>query len=123
MNGKLRNGFLKSLIKNMVRLHWIPRQQKKIKNVINGFGINEDGLKQSWTGEKVFCNPPYSNCYEFLKKAYDEFQTNNKTESVFLLPSRTGTKWFKEFAMKANKIIFIRGRLKFGRWKQKLCSI
>lgn len=33
---------------------------------------------------------------------------------VFLLPSRTDTAWWHDYAMTATEIRFIRGRLKFG---------
>jgi phage N-6-adenine-methyltransferase len=32
----------------------------------------KDCLKESWEGEKVFMNPPYSNPRPFIQKAYDE---------------------------------------------------
>lgn len=32
-----------------------------------------DGLKQSWQGETVFCNPPYGrDISKWVKKAHDE---------------------------------------------------
>lgn len=37
----------------------------------------EDGLLQSWKGETVFCNPPYSvkgKQDEWVKKCYEEAQ-------------------------------------------------
>lgn len=34
-----------------------------------------DGLKQSWHGETVFCNPPYGrDIAKWVKKAYEEAQ-------------------------------------------------
>lgn len=33
---------------------------------------------------------------------------------VCLVPSRTDTKWWHEYVMKASEIRFIKGRLKFG---------
>ena len=33
---------------------------------------------------------------------------------MYLLPSRTDTRWFHEHGLKADEIRFIRGRLKFG---------
>jgi len=34
--------------------------------------------------------------------------------AVFLLPARTDTKWWHEWALTANEIRFIKGRLKFS---------
>jgi DNA N-6-adenine-methyltransferase (Dam) len=69
----------------------------------------QDGLLVSWEGKRVFCNPPYSNISAFLTKATEA------ECAVFLLPSRTGTKWFHEIVLpQAKEIRFLRGRLKFS---------
>lgn len=41
-----------------------------------------------WTGHRVFCNPPWSNIKPFIEKA------TLAEVAVFLVPSRTNTKWF-----------------------------
>ena len=82
----------------------------------NYFTIEDDGLKQSWGGQRVFCNPPYGKkIYEWVKKASKESK-KEKTLIVMLLPSRTDTKYFHEFLYnKPNvELRFIKGRLKFG---------
>ena len=33
---------------------------------------------------------------------------------VMLIPARTDTKYWHEFVMKANDLLFVKGRLKFG---------
>lgn len=69
----------------------------------------QDGLKLNWGGQIVYCNPPYGKgINEWLAKAREAKQT------VYLLPSRTDTKWWHEYAMKADEIRFLKGRLKFG---------
>ncbi len=70
-----------------------------------------DGLAVDW-GSITFCNPPYSKLYDWLKKGFEEF-SKGKTV-VFLIPSRTDTRAWHEFVMKAAEIRFIKGRLKFG---------
>lgn len=75
-----------------------------------------DGLKQSWKGERIFCNPPYGKViYNWVQKCYTENIKNNVL-SVMLIPSRTDTKWFHEFIYKNPnaEIRFLKGRLKFG---------
>lgn len=37
-----------------------------------------------------------------------------KTTVVCLVPARTDTKWWHDYAMKASEIRFVKGRLKFG---------
>ena len=81
------------------------------------YTIEDNGLSQSWFGEIVFCNPPYSKCYEWVQKAYMESITNKATV-VMLLPSRTDTKWFHQFVLPHAKVIFLRGRLRFNNSNQ-----
>ena len=70
-----------------------------------------DGLTVSWANEIVWCNPPYGRqIKEWMKKAHKE-STNAKI--VMLLPARTDTMWFHEYAI-IHKVTFLRGRLKFG---------
>lgn len=56
---------------------------------------------QSWNGERVFCNPPYSNIKTFLSKA------SEADLAVFLIPHRPHTTYWlnhiyaNPFAMKS----------------------
>lgn len=70
-----------------------------------------DGLSIEW-GKMNFCNPPYSQIAKWLEKAWIERERENKT--VMLIPSRTDTKWWHDYCMKATEIRFIKGRLKFN---------
>ena len=84
------------------------------------FSKKENGLLQSWAGENVFCNPPYSNLYPWLQKAAEE--QKNGAVSVFLIPARTDTQAFHEFVWDnilhktRTKVAvrFLKGRLKFN---------
>lgn len=73
-----------------------------------------DGLKIRW-GQRNFVNPPYSSIKDWIKKGFEEWQKGKTV--VFLIPSRTDTKWWHEYVMKATEIRFIKGRLKFGNAK------
>jgi site-specific DNA-methyltransferase (adenine-specific) len=67
-----------------------------------------DGLTRQWDGERVYCNPPYGRGIErWLIKAHEA------DLAVYLLPARTDTKWWHEYALKADEIRFVRGRLRF----------
>ena len=78
----------------------------------------DDGLKQDWSGETVFCNPPYGRVIkDWVKKCYEESKKPNTTV-VMLMPARTDTSYFHDYIYhKAKEIRFIRGRLKFGNAK------
>lgn len=70
-----------------------------------------DGLQQKWEGV-CWMNPPYGKeIKKWMKKAYES--SLEGATVVCLVPSRTDTKWWHEYAMKG-KIEFIKGRLKFG---------
>ncbi len=67
-----------------------------------------EGLTLPWGGNRVFCNPPYGRGIgDWLRKAREA------DVAVYLLPARTDTKWWHEYAMQADEIRFLRGRLRF----------
>ena len=67
-----------------------------------------DGKVLPWEGERVFCNPHYGRGMgEWLAKGEEA------DLAVFLIPARTDTSWFHDYALKAKEIRFFRGRLKF----------
>ena len=79
------------------------------------YTVAENGLKQDWQGEVVFCNPPYGREIKlWVQKCYEESQKPSATV-VMLIPARTDTKYFHDFIYnKARDIRFVRGRLRFG---------
>ena len=71
-----------------------------------------DGLKQEWSGV-CWMNPPYGReISQWMAKAYES--SLKGATIVCLVPARTDTNWWHEYAAKAKEIRFIRGRLKFG---------
>ena len=84
-------------------------QNKKCKKF---FTKEEDGLKQDWSKEIVFMNPPYGRVIKYwIKKAYEE--SLKGAVVVCLVPARTDTSYWHDYCMKGT-IRFIRGRLKFS---------
>lgn len=78
------------------------------------FTQNDDGLRQNWEGETVFCNPPYGNKETGLwtEKCYREGQKLGTTV-VLLIPARTDRASFHDYVLGNAEIRFLRGRLKF----------
>ena len=77
------------------------------------FTKEQDGLRMSWGGERVYLNPPYGReISKWVEKAYNE--NLNGTMVVLLLPARTDTRWFHDFIYKKHEIRFLKGRLKFN---------
>ena len=75
------------------------------------FTEEEDGLKQKWEGV-CWMNPPYGRTIgKWMKKAYES--SLEGATVVCLVPSRTDTKWWHDYAMNG-EIRFVKGRLKFG---------
>lgn len=76
-----------------------------------------DGLSQSWSGEKVFCNPPYGrDISKWVAKAYAETLSGAKLV-VMLIPARTDTAYFHDYIYQKHEVRFIRGRLHFNESK------
>tara|TARA_R110000868_G_scaffold240016_1_gene494523 strand:+ start:61 stop:483 length:423 start_codon:yes stop_codon:yes gene_type:complete len=74
----------------------------------------DDGLAQPWQGV-CWMNPPYGRAIGlWMRKAHESHLTGATV--VCLVPSRTDTRWWHDYAMKG-QIEFIRGRLKFGNAK------
>lgn len=77
------------------------------------FTIHDDGLKNSWGGYRVFCNPPYSRISDWVRKAYYESLKDN-TLVCLLIPARTDTRYFHDYIYQRSEIRFVKGRIKFG---------
>ena len=82
---------------------------------------NDDGLARSWSGERVWCNPPYSAIPAWVRKANDETETGGCPLAVLLLPAdRTEQPWWQDI-IEPNRdrglglsTRFVRKRIKFG---------
>ena len=101
------------------RLDWkTPKAVYQILDAEFGFTFDPcpvnpdfDGLSISW-GNCNFVNPPYGReIPKWIKKGYEESLLGKTV--VFLIPSRTDTRWWHNYCMTATEIRFIRGRLKF----------
>ena len=85
-----------------------------------------DALSQPWrcsrmeVVERLFCNPPYSRCKDFIAKAAAEAKHGATT--VMLIPARTDTRYWhahiwddvRHCPRPGVEVRFIKGRLKFG---------
>ena len=81
------------------------------------FTTEDDGLEQSWAGEMVWCNPPYSEIVAWVRKAWSEWETT--LGIVMLLPAnRTEQRWWQEHVepfrdRRALTVEFLPGRMRF----------
>ena len=81
------------------------------------FTRQDDGLEQSWAGERVWCNPPYSKIGDWVEKAHRE--AYRPRGIVMLLPAnRTEQGWWQDwvepFRLRGELTVeFLRGRMRF----------
>ena len=73
-----------------------------------------DGLRQDWTGERVWCNPPFSAIRPWVEKALE----SDADLVVMLLPAnRTEQGWWQDLIEprrgSALTVEFLRGRTRF----------
>jgi len=73
-----------------------------------------NGLNCEW-GKSNFVNPPYNQILLWLQKGVNEWKKGKTV--VFLIPSRTDTKWFHNLVLPYSEIRFIQGRLHFSGYK------
>lgn len=71
------------------------------------YTIEQNSLIQEWS-DLNWCNPPYSNIGDFVRKAIKD-----KKETWFLIPSRTDRDWFHEAINSGAHVIFLEGLLAF----------
>ena len=82
------------------------------------FTKEDNGLLQSWKGERVFCNPPYGREISAWVEKCDKEARNGAEVVVMLIPARTDTRYFHEYIYKKHEVRFIAGRLHFNESKQ-----
>jgi phage N-6-adenine-methyltransferase len=82
----------------------------------------DDGLSKPWSG-RVWCNPPYSNLYDWVDKAWREWTAARLETIVMLLPAnRVEQKWWQELVEPFRdrpgsplSVEFLPGRMRFIR--------
>lgn len=74
------------------------------------FTPKEDGLKQDWSEDRVFMNPPYgSELGRWMKKAFEESKRGALV--VCLVPARVDVEWWHDYAIRGD-IRFLKGRIR-----------
>lgn len=97
----------------------------------NFYTIEDDGLSQPWGspdsvfGQRVWCNPPYSDIRSWVEKAHREWAAGHCDVIVMLLPAnRVEQKWWQELVEpyrdgrnghRFMMVEFLPGRMRFDR--------
>jgi phage N-6-adenine-methyltransferase len=89
------------------------------------FTLADDGLSQSWSGERVWCNPPFSGCAAWVTKAWDEMRAGCEVVVMLLPANRTEQRWWQMLVEPYRdrsprdglslRCTFLQGRLRFIR--------
>lgn len=82
------------------------------------FSIEDDGLTRSWRGERVWCNPPYSDIRPWVDKAWQEWMRGAEMVVMLLPANRTEQGWWQELVEPGRqlgrvRVEFLAGRLRF----------
>lgn len=83
--------------------HWVPARRV--------YTMADDGLSKQWSG-LVWMNPPFggrNGQVPWLKKFMDH------GNGIALVAARTSSGWFHEYAVRAETLLFPRGKTKFHR--------
>lgn len=76
------------------------------------WSIADDGLRQSWASERVFCHPPFGEIRDWTAKAISERERADCI--VMLVPAYLDTKWWHENVVgTASEIRFVKGQAQF----------
>lgn len=83
------------------------------------FTAEDNGLERSWSGERVWCNPPYSEIGPWVRKAWNEMLFGCELVVMLLPANRTEQSWWQDHVEPCRdnggilRTEFIRGRTRF----------
>lgn len=89
-------------------------------DVLNSAGYSfydeaADALQQPWAkdglGEWLWCNPPYKKLEPWVEKA--ALEASKGAKIAMLVPSSTGSNWWKAWVAGVAQVHFLNGRIKF----------
>jgi phage N-6-adenine-methyltransferase len=91
------------------------------------FTLDNSGLSESWRGERVWCNPPYSDCAAWVEKAWSEMLAGCRLVVMLLPANRTEQEWWQSLVERHRdrsvgfyphvrvRTRFLKGRIRFDR--------
>lgn len=91
--------------------------QKEYRFTLDGASTDENALLEHhstadapllWQGERVFCNPPWSDIPPFIELAA------TADFACLLVPARTNCRWFHRALELSATVRHFKGKLKFG---------
>lgn len=73
---------------------------------------HRDGLTARWP-YRAYCNPGFSGIAPWLEKAHGEVTYGYCDMAVVMTHVQTSARWFSDWAMRADEIIFLTPRVQF----------
>src|SRR5262249_20392501 len=59
------------------------------------FTLEQDGLRQSWAGQRVWVNPPFSDLGAWVEKAWREYESRCPLIVMLAPANRTEQRWWQ----------------------------
>jgi hypothetical protein len=80
------------------------------------FTVKDDGLRQSWLGDLVWCNPPYGpgHLQKWILKGIAEHEAGRARKLVLLIPARMETAGMRQLRKLGAAMFVLAKRLRFG---------
>lgn len=72
--------------------------------------VEDDALTQSWTDERVWCNPPYGRG---MDRWIAKMASGEADVAVGFIPARTDTRWFHDYVLGIAEVRYLKGRVTF----------
>ena len=85
------------------------------------FTYEQNGLAQSWAGERVWVNPPYSDIRRWVEKAWAEVRGGCEVVVMLVPANRTEQRWWQDLIEPTRDkgrglaVEFLPGRMRFKR--------
>ena len=73
-----------------------------------------DSLEIDWPFGWLWCNPPFSRCKEFVRKAIHENVRDKRIKTLLVLPgNRTDQDWWHDLVEYGARVHYLRGRVNY----------
>jgi hypothetical protein len=93
------NAYLSRYVSGSPQDHYFELFASKFNRISHqGFTVEDDAFKYTWTGRDFYGNPPYTNTFihkTLTKAVADHERAPDITSFVFVLPKWTTAAWYK----------------------------
>lgn len=76
---------------------WSPGSLVRARLTYDGTSSAQDGLAQPWTGDRAWCNPPYSGVGPWADRVAAHVVASLTSEALLLVNTATTVKWWRRW--------------------------